>query len=63
MNSNEKVKCEFILTDRSEGLSMKDMESACFSMFPTPIRFPENSLKFMSLEEFILNKGYNDSER
>ena len=54
MNSNKEIKCEFTLTDRSEGLSMKDIQTAVFTLFPTPIRFPENDLKRMTLEQFII---------
>ena len=54
MENKEKVMCEFTLTDRSEGLSMKDLQKAAFTLFPTPVRFPENDLKRMTLEQFII---------
>ena len=54
----EKItKAEFIITDLSKGLSISDIQKAAFSLFSTPMRFPEESVKFMTLEEFILDKG------
>ena len=52
---NDKVKCEFELTDLSKGLSVKDIQSKALQLFITPLVFPKGSLEFRTLEEFILN--------
>lgn len=57
---NDKVRAKFTLTDISGGLSISDIQNAAFSLFSTPIRFPKESAKFMTLEEFILDKGKED---
>lgn len=56
----KKIKAEFIITGLSKGLSISDIQSAVFSLFSTPMRFPKESVKFMTLEEFILDKGEKD---
>ena len=54
--SKKKDKCrvEFKLTDISKGLSIEDIQHACFSLFPTPVKLPKDSPKPMTLEEFII---------
>ena len=61
----DKDKCwaEFKLTDISKGLSIKDVQNAVFSLFTTPLRFPKEGPKFMSLEEFIIEREYRKDER
>jgi hypothetical protein len=59
---NNKVRAKFTLTDISEGLSISDVQRAALSLFSTPMRFPKESIKFMTLEEFILDKG-KENER
>ena len=56
----KKIKAEFIITDLSKGLSISDIQKAAFSLFSTPMRFPEESVKFMTLEEFILDQEEKD---
>lgn len=56
----KKIKAEFIITDLSKGLSISDIQNAAFSLFSTPMRFPRESVKFMTLEEFILDKEEKD---
>ena len=56
----KRTKAEFTLTDLSKGLSISDIQNAAFSLFSTPMRFPKESLRFMTLEEFILDKGKED---
>jgi hypothetical protein len=56
----KRVKAEFTITDLSKGLSMSDIQNAALSLFSTPMRFPKESAKFMTLEEFILDKGEED---
>lgn len=56
----KRIKAEFIITDLSKGFSISDIQSAAFSLFPTPMRFPKESVQFMTLEEFILDKGEKD---
>ena len=53
----KRTKAKFIITDLSKGLSISDIQNAAFSLFPTPIRLPKEDVKFMTLEEFILDKG------
>ena len=45
---------EFKITDLSKGLSVLDIQRATLTLFSTPIKFPEERPKFMTLEEFIL---------
>ena len=61
----DKDKCwaELKLTDISRGLSMKNIQNAVFSLFPTPLRFPKESPKKMTLEEFIIEREYRKDER
>ena len=54
------MKVTFELTDISKGLSIKNIQSAVFSVFTIPLRLPKESPKFMSLEEFILEKTKNE---
>ena len=56
----KKIKAEFIITDLSKGLSISDIQKAAFSLFSTPMRFPKESVKFMTLEEFILDQEEKD---
>ena len=56
----KKIKAKFIITDLSKGLSISDIQNAAFSLFSTPMRFPEESVKFMTLEEFILDQKEKD---
>ena len=56
----KRVKAEFTITDLSKGLSISDIQRATLSLFSTPMRFPKESVKFMTLEEFILDKGKED---
>jgi hypothetical protein len=56
----KKIKAEFIITDLSKGLSISDVQRAALSLFSSPMRFPKESLKFMTIEEFILDKGEED---
>lgn len=60
MKGTDKVKCEFKLTDLSKGLSIKDLQNAALRLFTTPIKFPKEGPKFMTLEEFILDREYKD---
>ena len=53
----KRVKAEFTIPDLSKGLSMSDIQRAALSLFSTPMRLPKESAKFMTLEEFILDKG------
>ena len=52
---------EFKITDKSKGLSVEDIQNKALSLFSTPIRFPKNSPRYMTLEEFILDGG-NENE-
>ena len=56
--NKKKDKCwaEFKLTDISKGLSIEDIQHACFTLFPTPIKLPQDECKEMTLEEFILGE-------
>ena len=56
----KKIKAEFTITDLSKGLSVSDIQNAALSLFSTPMRLPKESVKFMTLEEFILDKGKED---
>ena len=47
---------KFKLTDISKGLSMNDIERACFTLFTTPINVPSDRPEIMTLEEFILKE-------
>ena len=58
----KKIKAEFTITDLSKGLSISDVQRATLSLFSSPMRFPKESAKFMTLEEFILDKG-EENER
>ena len=53
---------QFKLTDISKGLSIKDVQNAVFSVFTAPLRLPKEGPRFMSLEEFIMNKEYGKDE-
>lgn len=59
MKSN-KVRAKLTLTDISEGLLMSDIQRVAFSLFATPMRFPKESPKYMTIEEFIIGKGRED---
>lgn len=52
----KRVKAEFTITDLSKELSIGDVQRAALSLFSTPMRLPKESAKFMTLEEFILDK-------
>ena len=52
----ERVRANFEITDLSKGLSMEDIQNANFTLFSTPMSFPENEVEAMTLEEFILGK-------
>ena len=56
----KKIEAEFTITDLSKGLSISDIQNAAFSLFSTPMRFPKESAKFMTLEEFILDQEEKD---
>lgn len=56
----KRTKAEFIITDLSKGLSIKDVQNAVLRLFTTPIRFPKEPPKFMTLEEFILDREYRE---
>lgn len=47
---------KFELTDISKGLSMSDIERACFTLFTTPLNVPSDRPEIMTLEEFILKE-------
>lgn len=59
---NDKCRAEFKLTDISKGLSIEDVQNAALSLFTTPMKIPKEGPKFMTLEEFILDKG-RENER
>ena len=46
---------EFTITDLSKGLSAEEVQNAVFSMFTTPIKFPPDACRAMTLEEFVLS--------
>ena len=58
----KKVKAEFTITDLSKGLSIEEVQNAALSLFSTPIRFPKDSPRYMTLEEFILDEGDKNEE-
>ena len=51
---------EFKITNLSKGLSISDVQRATLTLFSTPMKFPEDSPKFMTLEEFILGDTKNE---
>lgn len=56
----DKVEVTFELTDISKGLSVSDIQRATLRLFTTPISFPTNSPKVMTLEEVILESRENE---
>ena len=47
----KRAKAKFIITGLSKDLSISDIQNAAFSLFSTPIRFPREGAKFMTLED------------
>jgi hypothetical protein len=58
----KKIKAEFTITDLSKGLSVEEIQNLALSLFSTPMRFPKDSPKMMTLEEFILDEGDKNEE-
>ena len=60
---NNKVRAKFTLTDISDGLSISDVQRVALSLFTSPVRFPKESPKYMTIEEieeFMIGKGRED---
>lgn len=48
---------KFELTDISKGLSINDIQRACFTLFTTPMNIPSDKPEVMTLEEFIVKEN------